>query len=265
VYLTQGESEAPLDCSVLGKYVFSGIRATADEVTVDVRISYDENGVVQVGATQRDAGQELQMTVEPVPDDLSWLGRPPVAAGSRKEAEPVAVYLLIDISASMAGQPLLEAQSAARAFLERCDFTSTFVGLISFSDQVTLQAEATDHVRKVQAAISRLEAEGSTNLTEALELARERIGRLDRTRYVVILTDGYPDAPESAVEQAEVARGDGIEIVAIGTGAADVEYLRRLSSTEAGAIFARQGELVGTFGHIARVIAEGGRSLRLIS
>jgi molecular chaperone DnaK (HSP70)/uncharacterized protein YegL len=265
VYLTQGESAAPLDCSVLGKYVFSGIRATADEVTVDVRISYDENGVVQVGATQRDAGQELQMTVEPVPDDLSWLGRPPVAAGSRKEAEPVTVYLLIDISASMAGQPLLEAQSAARAFLERCDFTSTFVGLISFSDQVTLQAEATDHVRKVQAGISRLEAEGSTNLTEALELARERIARLDRTRYVVILTDGYPDAPESAVEQAEAARGDGIEIVAIGTGAADVEYLRRLSSTEAGAIFARQGELVGTFGHIARVIAEGGRSLRLIS
>ena len=46
------------------------------------------------------------------------------------------------------------------------------VGLISFSDQVTLQAEATDNVRRVQAAIARLEADGTTNLTEALELAR---------------------------------------------------------------------------------------------
>src|SRR4029078_6823298 len=36
VYLTQGESARPLDCSVLGKYVFSGIRPTAEEVAVDV-------------------------------------------------------------------------------------------------------------------------------------------------------------------------------------------------------------------------------------
>ena len=51
------------------------------------------------------------------------------------------------------------------------------VGLISFSDQVTLQAEATDNVRRVQAAIGRLEADGSTNLTEALELAPRAAGR----------------------------------------------------------------------------------------
>jgi len=80
----------------------------------------------------------------------------------------------------------------------------------------------------------------------------------------VILTDGFPDAPESAVEQAESAKAEGVEIVAIGTGAADRDYLRRLSSTEAGTIFARQGELVGAFGHIARVIAEGGRALRIM-
>ena len=48
VYLTQGESTRPLDCTVLGKYVFSGIQATDAEVTVDVGMSYDANGVVQV-------------------------------------------------------------------------------------------------------------------------------------------------------------------------------------------------------------------------
>jgi len=265
VYLTQGERASPLDCTVLGKYVFSGIRPTADEVTVDVGVSYDANGVVQVRATQRDTGHALSMAVQPVPDDLSWLGRPPAHAETHSNAEPVTVYLLIDVSASMAGGPLFEAQSAARAFLERCDFTHTRVGLIAFSDQVTLMTDATDHVRRVQAAINRLEADGTTNLTDALELARDRLINDDRTRYIVILTDGFPDAPESAVEQAEAIRALGIEIVAIGTGAMDVDYLRRLSSTEAGTIFARQGELVRTFGHIARVIAEGGRSLRKLS
>jgi Mg-chelatase subunit ChlD len=265
VYLTQGESASPLDCSVLGKYVFEEIAPTDHEVTVDVNISYDANGVVQVSAQQRDTGRALPMRVEPVPDDLSWLGRPPVAGATRAATVPVTIYLLIDGSASMAGAPLLEAQQAALAFLDRCDFASTTLGIIAFSDQVTLMSEATDHVRRLRAAIGRLEADGTTNLSQALELARERLANVhDRTRYLVILTDGYPDAPEASVEQAETARAEGIEIVAIGTGGADLEYLRRLASTEAGSIFARQGELVGTFGHIARMIAEGGRGLRIM-
>jgi molecular chaperone DnaK len=264
VYLTQGESPYPLECTILGKYVFSGIQPTAEEVTIDLGMSYDANGVVQVRATQRDTGGVLAMAVEPVPDDLSWLGRPPEFGTAQGPAEPVRVYLLIDVSSSMAGPPLEEAQAAARAFLERCDFTTTEVGLIAFSDEVTLQAEATANVRKVQAAIARLDADGTTNLSDALELARQHLMARDRTRYIVLLTDGYPDAAESALAEAKLARDQGVEIVAIGTGEADRDYLRRLASTEEGSIFARQGELVQTFGHIARVISEGGRALRKI-
>jgi molecular chaperone DnaK (HSP70) len=265
VYVTQGESNAPLDCAILGKYVFHGIQATAAEVGVDVGLSYDLNGVVQVRAIQRDTGRELPMTVEPVPDDLSWLGRPPAPAETAREPERIRVFLLIDVSASMTGQPLDEAQTAAREFLSKCDFTTTEVGLISFSTVVALQAAATSNVRKLHAAIQRLESEGSTNLTDALEMARGQLVADDRHRYIVILTDGYPDAPESAVEQAGAARRAGIDIVAIGTGDADREYLRRLASSDQASIFARSGELVQAFGHIARVIAEGGRALRVLS
>jgi len=262
VYLTQGESARPLDCSILGKYVFSGIAPTDPEVSIDVALSYDLNGVVQVRATQRDTGHALTMAVEPVPDDMTWLGLPPKAAVSEAPPEPTRIYLLIDGSASMAGGPLMEAQQAARAFLDKCDFTIAEVGLISFSDQVVLQCEATSNARKVQSALVRLEADGTTNLSDALALARERLWNADRRRYVVILTDGYPDSTAAAVEQADRAKAEGIEIVAIGTGEADRAYLRRLASTDEGSIFAGSGELVGTFGHIARMIAQGGRSLR---
>ncbi|WP_169980415.1 Hsp70 family protein [Tautonia rosea] len=264
VYLTQGESPDPLDCTILGKYVFTGIQATDAEVEIDVSLSYDRDGVVQVSGVQRDTGHGLTVEVEPVPDDLSWLGRPPESRSVEGDVAPIRIFLLIDVSSSMAGDPLVEAQEAARAFLDRCDFTHTEVGLISFSDQVDLQADATDNARRVLAAINRLVAEGTTNLTEAIELAHAHLTELDRTRYLVLLTDGYPDAPESAVEQADLAKQDGVEIVAIGTGDADLDYLRRLASTEEGSIFARRGELVQAFGHIARVIAEGGRSLRLM-
>ena len=165
----------------------------------------------------------------------------------------------------MTGEPLLQAQNAAREFLDKCDFTAAEVGLISFSETIILQAEATENPRKVVAAINRLEPETTTNLSDALSLASEKLAGRDRTRYIVILTDGYPDAPEDAVAKAGVAREQGIEIVAIGTGDADREYLRRLASTDAGSIFARHGELVQTFGHIARVIAQGGRALRKLS
>ncbi|RUL88343.1 Hsp70 family protein [Tautonia sociabilis] len=263
VYLTQGESAAPLDCTILGKYVFTGIEATDAEVDVDVSLSYDQDGVVQVSGMQRDTGHRLAMHVEPVPDDLSWLGRPPEGGAVEGEPAPITLFLLIDVSSSMAGEPLAEAQEAARAFLDRCDFTHTEVGLISFSDQVELQSDATDNARRLIAAINRLDADGTTNLTDAIALARSHLTELDRTRYIVLLTDGYPDSADSAVEEADAAKREGVEIVAIGTGEADLDYLRRLSSTEEGSIFARRGELVQTFGHIARVIAEGGRALRL--
>ena len=138
VYLTQGESTAPLDCTILGKYVFDDIHPTNNEVTVDVGLSYDSNGVVQVQAVQRDTGHRLPMTVEPVPDDLSWLGRPPEQPRSAREPELIRVFLLIDVSSSMTGQPLIEAQTAAREFLSKCDFTTMEVGLISFSTLVAL-------------------------------------------------------------------------------------------------------------------------------
>ncbi len=264
VYLTQGESTTPLDCTILGKYVFTGIHATDAEVMVDVGISYDVNGVVQVQAVQRDTGRSLALAVEPVPDDLSWLGRPPEVAVVG-EPERIRVFLLIDVSSSMIGQPLVEAQTAAGEFLDRCDFTTMEVGLISFSSLVSLQCAATSNARRLHAAIGRLEAEGSTNLTDALEMARGQLVATHWKRYIVILTDGFPDAPESAVEQALAARGQGIEIVAIGTGDADRDYLGRLASSERASIFERSGELVQTFGHIARMIAEGGRALRVLS
>ena len=173
IYLTQGESERPADCSILGKYVFSGIRATDSEVTIDVSLSYDSNGVVQVQAIQRDTHQVLPMEVEPVPDDLSWLERAPEVMEVEGPAELVSVYLLIDVSLSMTGAPLEAAQKAAKEFLDRCDFGRFEVGLISFSHLAVLQASATDNPRKVSAALNRLEPESTTNLTDALTMAAE--------------------------------------------------------------------------------------------
>lgn len=78
VFLLQGESQSPLDCTVLGNYVFSGINHISEKAAgITVAYSYDMNGVVNVEAREESTGRMLPCTVDPVPDDLSWLDRPP--------------------------------------------------------------------------------------------------------------------------------------------------------------------------------------------
>jgi len=78
VFMLQGESKFPLDCTVLGNYVFSGITHVSGKAAgINVAYSYDTNGVVNVEARENSTGRVLACTVDPVPDDLSWLDRPP--------------------------------------------------------------------------------------------------------------------------------------------------------------------------------------------
>ena len=69
---------------------------------------------------------------------------------------------------------------------------------------------------------------------------------------------GKPMADRESEVVAQIASGvSGLNAAAwdrLGTGDADRDYLRRLASTDEGSIFAREGELVQAFGHIARMI-----------
>src|SRR5262249_57348843 len=53
VYVTQGGSTGPLDCTILGKYVFRRIEPPGAEGARGGRVSYDSQGGVQVRAIPR--------------------------------------------------------------------------------------------------------------------------------------------------------------------------------------------------------------------
>ena len=101
--MAQGESDDPFSCSMLGRYCFDGIEhEEGADAILDIAYAYDANGVVQVSAVQRATGRALPMTVEPLPDDMSWLGRPPEEVGVPAH---LTVYLAFDLSGSMSGAP----------------------------------------------------------------------------------------------------------------------------------------------------------------
>src|SRR5688500_6648605 len=105
---------------------------------------------------------------------------------------PINVALVLDRSGSMAGQPIAAAHDAARrfaSFLGRDD-RLTIVGFDGQVETVFGPAPAGDPA--AAAAISRLDARGSTNLSAGWLKGMQHVqsGLVDGTNRVVLLTDG---------------------------------------------------------------------------
>ncbi|RYQ18386.1 Hsp70 protein [Bifidobacterium pseudolongum subsp. globosum] len=78
VYMLQGEESSPLDNEVAGRYVIENIPYVEGGVThITVAYQYNDSGVIEVYAQQDETQQELPVTHEPVPDDMSWVTRNP--------------------------------------------------------------------------------------------------------------------------------------------------------------------------------------------
>lgn len=264
VYMTQGESDAPLDCAYLGKYVFSNIPTIPNrEAVIDITYAYDKNGVVQVSAVERSTGQPLLLTIEPLPGDVpARFALPPEQEVRR---EHLTVYLAFDLSGSMSGPPLAEAQKAAHTFVSQCDLSSTSVGLISFSDRVLVEIEACQNARRITGAINGLDIgrTGYGNDTHPFDEISRRMQRVTGLRYAIVLADGVWSDQPRAVRQAKKCHGEGIEIIAVGFGGADRAFLRQISSSDENSFFTNLNALAETFSTIAQELTEGGGSSKV--
>jgi molecular chaperone DnaK (HSP70) len=264
VFVTQGESDAPADCSYVGRYTIRDIPHVAGgDAVVDITYEYDRSGVVAVAAQERSTGRSLTVVKEPVPDDMSWVLRSP----QERARVHKHVFLAIDLSGSMSGSPLANAKSAVRRFVEESDLSSTSIGLISFSDDAILESPLTQNARELIATAERWDTIGGTS-AHPFDVAREQLPA-DGPRYVVALTDGQWFHQEVTAAGARTCKERGIEVIAIGFGDADEAFLRRIATCEENALFTDAGGLASAFGDIAQVLVEsaggsvsGGLALR---
>ena len=122
---------------------------------------------------------------------------PPAADQARQARD---VTFVIDVSGSMRGEKLDQAKAAGHALLSSLTPIDRF-RVIAFSTDVDAHAErfleaTTQNIRDARRFLDRLRAEGSTNISGALEEALSI--RTDRRRLplVVFLTDGEPTVGE---------------------------------------------------------------------
>jgi len=262
VFMTQGESENPADCAYLGCYVFSGFPAgLRGNVVIDITYSYNINGMVEVAAVERSTRTPLNLRIEPLPHDVpARFLKPPEDIVVQ---EPVIVYMAIDVSGSMSGEPLREAKRAAHSFVAELDLSMTSVGIIEWSEQERVIEKASQNANRISTAIKAIQS-GSTGYGTSgnpFKLIYQLLHKAEGHRYGIVLTDGQLQNTTAAIASAEKCRKAGIEIIAIGFGDADKAFLRRVSSTDGHSFFLQMSQLATAFSTIAQVITESGGQL----
>jgi Ca-activated chloride channel homolog len=172
-----------------------------------------------VDGSGRDAGGYALVTVSP----------PAARSGA---VSPRDVTLVLDVSGSMSGRKMEQARAAGRQLLATLRPQDRF-RIIDFSTEVNAYpSRAMDesgflratpaNVRAAERHLAELEAQGSTNISGALEEALRPPTASGRLPLVLFLTDGEPTvglrAPDAIAELAAKRRGDR-RIFTFGVGA----------------------------------------------
>lgn len=164
------------------------------------------------------------------------------------------VYLVVDISGSMAGEKLERTQEALLNFLEQIKGEDERVGLITFSSDVYVDEELGDlgvNRRRITSAVTGLEADQYTALLDAVAEAYGRLQKLgdrERINAIVVMTDGQENdsfiALDTLVDRIERGNRSGVPVVifCIAYGEdAEMETLEALAAASGGQV--RSGDM----------------------
>ncbi len=144
------------------------------------------------------------------------------------EAVPLHIFLVIDRSGSMTGQPIRDVKEAARALVDALDNANnpnTKVGIVSHGGRPRIDLRLTDNLGQVRSRIGSLDVlanDINDNLPDAITEATNQLTRERRDSPVtpvdvmVVLSDGgqtFP--PQEAVRSAGRAKQQDILVIAV--------------------------------------------------
>lgn len=218
-------------------------------------------------------------TISPGPLKCNELGEVTLSLTASPDItqNPVDIILVLDRSGSMSGAPLAALKAAAIEFIDIIkDATNpgnpgatnigipNRIGMVSFSDNATLNVPLTQNVASLNAAINALVAGGRTNHQAAFDLAAASYSTIvpPNRKVMIMFTDGDTTAGGNADIAAANARAAGIEIYSIGLGSGiNVSNLNNWSTDPDAShviIAPTPAELEAAFRNIAENISKPG-------
>ncbi|MCI0437630.1 MAG: VWA domain-containing protein, partial [Chloroflexi bacterium] len=99
------------------------------------------------------------------------------------------------------------------------------------------------------------------NATDPFDEIHKHLSKAKGVRFGIVLADGVWSHQAGAIERARRCHRDEIDIIAIGFGGADEEFLRKISSRSDLGFFTDLNSLTETFSTIAQELTESGGHL----
>jgi Ca-activated chloride channel homolog len=166
-----------------------------------------------------------------------------------------AVAVLIDCSGSMDGSNIAEVKAAASNFIKRQDFSRNKFVAIGFGSRVHTPTALGASANDIEQGIASLSDGGGTNMGLGIDTAVESLqpsGQIQGVtnsvnRGILLFTDGAPDSKQSASMSAMAAKAKGVNLVAVATGGADVNYLAQLTGDRSLVFYANSGQFDQAF------------------
>ncbi len=254
VYVLQGESPMPSDCTCIKREVVTGFQNSGKGMVIDITYSYNDEGVVSVRAERH--GEPLPVIEGGIPDDLSWMDRAPAERASNKRvAKNVAIC--VDLSKSMKDH-LEEVQSAIRDFILAFSGEFTKICLIGFGDKSRILQPMTFDDEEILAAVDKLKinAFGRGTSANPFDDVKEVMETEKGAKYAIILTDGIWGNRNMAADEARECRSEMINVFAVGFGKADRSFLKQIATLDEGAMYTTINNLGKTINTIATAIID---------
>ena len=170
------------------------------------------------------------------------------------QRQPQSVLLLIDTSGSMEGAKLAEVKSAAKDFVARQEGKGDRFAVMGFGSGVQVGSPLTNNNPTLYNAIDILRDGGGTNMALGMEAAMEELLKGSRranqeghNHHIILFTDGVPNSPSNTLAVGRTARNAGINLIAVGTGGAEVNFLSQLTGDEELVFYANAGNFNAAF------------------
>ncbi len=147
----------------------------------------------------------------------------------------VDMAIVIDTSGSMAGRPLEEAKTAARACVEAMDADLQQIAVVSYSSDARTVVEKTDSRESLTYGINQMGSGGGTNIPGGIQEGLDSLqGGEAGTRAVILMTDGQDGNTEAMEEAIARANQEETAVYTVGLGDVNEDYLEDIAERTGG-------------------------------
>lgn len=190
-----------------GYFILDDIqKAKKGELQIAVKFSFDSSEQFMVTAKDLHTGstKSLKVSRNALEDDVS-------------SCRPMAIDLLIDVSGSMRGTPLLQAKNACMKMVDEIvDLSIHKMGITAFSDNTFDVCSVTGDKNLLHNGINNMIAYGGTSMMKGIEGSyRKLIEAEEPEKIIFLMTDGAPNTGDRSEAVAKRIREESNVKVAV--------------------------------------------------